>query len=346
MLLAMLLLAVRLAPEAPDVQFKQPQLAADGDEVAVTYGDGGAVFFRISRDGAKSFSAPVRVSDGRIWALGRHRGPRIVMNGSIVVISAIGGERGRGTDGDLVAWRSLDEGKTWSKGIKVNDVPASAREGLHGMSSNRNGVILATWLDLRNKRTKLYGTVSKDGGATWSTNRLIYDSSAGHICECCHPSAAVAPDGTLYAMWRNWLNGSRDMYLGVSRDDGATFQTSKLGHGTWPLNACPMDGGGLALGAKGAPLTVWRRADTVYMAMPGKPEVGLGKGKDPSIAVTSDGQVYAAWSEGPAIVAKLPGAKEPAMLTSEGSYVHLAGDGPVYAAWESAGTILIEKLRK
>lgn len=342
----MLLLAVRLAPEAPDVQFKQPQLAADGDEVAVTYGDGGAVFFRISRDGAKSFSAPVRVSDGRIWALGRHRGPRIVMNGSSVVISAIGGERGRGTDGDLVAWRSLDEGKTWSKGIKVNDVPASAREGLHGMSANDNGLILATWLDLRTKATKLYGSVSKDGGTTWSTNRLVYDSPEGHICECCHPSAALAADGTLYTMWRNWLRGSRDMYLGVSRDGGSTFHASKLGHGTWPLNACPMDGGGLALEAKGAPLTVWRRADTVYMAAPGKPEVALGKGKDPSIAVDRNGSAYVAWSQSAAIVAKLPGRTEPVALAPEGSYVHLAGNGPVYAAWETAGTILIEKLTK
>jgi hypothetical protein len=192
----------------------------------------------------------------------------------------------------------------------------------------------------------LYGTVSKDGGATWSANRLIYDSPAGHICECCHPSAAVAPDGTLSAMWRNWLGGSRDMYLAVSRDGGGTFQTSKLGHGTWPLNACPMDGGGLALDQNGAPLTVWRRADTVYVAAAGKPEVALGKGKDASIAVTGDGKMYAAWSQGPAIVAKLPDRNEPVTLATEGSYVHLAGDGPVYAAWEAGGTIVIEKLTK
>jgi hypothetical protein len=213
------------------------------------------------------------------------------------------------------------------------------------MNSNRDGVIFATWLDLRSKATKLYGVISKDGGATWSPNRLIYDSPAGHICECCHPSAAVATDGTLFATWRNWLGGSRDMYIGVSRD-GATFQTSKLGHGTWPLNACPMDGGGLALDQNGAPLTVWRRGDAVYMAAPGQPEVELGKGKNPSVAVTSDGQAYAAWSQGSAIIAKLPGRKEPVTLASEGSYVHLAGSGPVYAAWESAGAIVIEKLTK
>jgi hypothetical protein len=82
------------------------------------------------------------------------------------------------------------------------------------------------------------------------------------------------------------------------------------------------------------------------MAAPGQQEVELGKGKNPSVAVTADGQVYAAWSQGPAIVAKLPGRKELVTLASEGSYVHLAGSGPVYAAWESAGTIVIEKLTK
>jgi hypothetical protein len=343
---AILLLAIRLAPHAPDVQFKQPQIAADGNFVAVSYGHANTVYFSSSNDGGKTFSPPVKVSSGLKLALGGHRGPRVVVAGNNLVISAIKGEKGSGADGDLIAWRSTDRGRTWSDGVRLNDTPAAAREGLHGMSANRNGVILATWLDLRSKATRLYGVVSKDGGATWSANRLIYTSPDGHICECCHPSAAVAPDGTLYTMWRNWLAGSRDLYVGVSNDGGTTFLTSKLGHGTWPLNACPMDGGGLALDQKGVPLTVWRRAAAVYMAAPGQQEVELGKGKNPSIALTADGQVYAAWSQGPAIVAKLPGRKELVTLASEGSYVHLAGSGPVYAAWESAGTIVIEKLTK
>jgi hypothetical protein len=212
------------------------------------------------------------------------------------------------------------------------------------MSANRESVIFAAWLDLRTKATKLYGAVSKDGGLTWSANRLIYDSPDGHICECCHPSTAIAPDGTLYTMWRNWLSGARDMYLGVSRDWGDAFHPTKLGQGTWPLNACPMDGGGLAIDPSGVPLTVWRRAGTVYLAAPGKAEVELGKGKNAAIAVDSDGKIYAAWSQGPAIVAKLPGRTEPVTLASEGSYVHLAGNGPVYAAWESHGAIVVEKL--
>jgi hypothetical protein len=340
--LAALLLATHLTGGA--VPLKQPQIAADGSTVALTYGSGSAVYFALSTDGGKSFGEAVKVAEAKHLALGRHRGPRIALTKNAIVISANVAEKGGGADGDLVAWRSTDNGKTWSKGKRLNDVAASAREGLHGMAANRDGVLFAAWLDLRAKTTQLYGTVSKDGGATWSPNRLVYTSPDGHICECCHPSVAVAADGTLYAMWRNWLQGSRDMYAGVSRDGGATFQASKLGEGTWPLNACPMDGGGLVLDAAGTPVTVWRRIGSVFLDAAGKPESELGKGKDAAIAIDRGGKTYIAWTQGSAVVAKLPGQATIKTLAPEGGYVSLAGAGPVYAAWESGGTVSVEKI--
>ena len=59
------------------------------------------------------------------------------------------------------------------------------------------------------------------------------------------PVLAIDATGQIVVMWRNWLGGSRDMYLARSRD-GVTFsKPEKLGTGTWQINACPMDGGGL-----------------------------------------------------------------------------------------------------
>ena len=49
-----------------------------------------------------------------------------------------------------------------------------------------------------------------------AANQKIYESPDGHICECCHPTAYIGPQGELYAMWRNWVSGSRDMYYAVS----------------------------------------------------------------------------------------------------------------------------------
>ena len=213
------------------------------------------------------------------------------------------------------------------------------------MSAGRDGTLFAAWLDLREGKMALYGAKSSDGGVTWGANVRIYQSPDGHICECCHPSVALAPDGTIYAMWRNWLGGSRDLYLATSKDGGTTFHESKLGEGSWPLNACPMDGGGVALDATGHPLTAWRRDGSVFLDRPGARESEVGHGKDPSIAAGRDG-AWVAWSTPAGILALRPGANQPETLTPSGEFVNLAGADKVFAAWESKGSIYVQPLSR
>jgi hypothetical protein len=51
-----------------------------------------------------------------------------------------------------------------------------------------------------------------------------------------------------FVMFRNLINGNRDLYLIESIDNGKTFgQATKPGNGYWKLNGCPMDEGGLAI---------------------------------------------------------------------------------------------------
>ena len=87
------------------------------------------------------------------------------------MVTAIGGQVGKGRDGDVVAWRSMDDGKTWQGPVRVNDAADSAREGLHAMASGADGSIWCVWLDLRDKKSEIYATVSKDDGATWAANQ-------------------------------------------------------------------------------------------------------------------------------------------------------------------------------
>jgi hypothetical protein len=148
----------------------------------------------------------------------------------------------------------------------------------------------------------------------------------------------VGSGGELYVMWRNALGGSRDMYLAKSTDRGSNWTTRKLGKDTWTLNACPMDGGGLALDAQNNPHTSWRRADTVYEATPGSAEKPVGKGKNSAVAAGKKGS-YVIWSDGPALKLKGPDGNEPQLLSSEGAFGVLAGTGPVYAAWEEKGSV-------
>jgi hypothetical protein len=73
----------------------------------------------------------VALSSHGTLALGRHRGPRISIAGDALVVTAILGSKVDG--GDLLAWRSTDDGRTWSAPVRLNSVADSAREGLHGL---------------------------------------------------------------------------------------------------------------------------------------------------------------------------------------------------------------------
>jgi hypothetical protein len=327
-----LLLAVHIGPGV-GVEYRQPQLAASRQMVAATFGAGSNIYFSASHDQGRSFSTPVKVTDATLGSLGRHRGPRVALTPAGIVISAVT------SDGDLRSWRSIDSGKTWLPGGRINDVTNSAREGLHAMSAGSSGVIFAAWLDLRAKGTRLYGAVSKDGGASWSKNVQVY---AGPICECCHPTVFIDDKDIIHAMWRNFLDGARDLYVASSADNFKSPQ--KLGFGTWMLKACPMDGGGLTEEKGGKVVSIWRRESDIYIAALGGRESKIEPGKDPAITAGPDG-VYAIWTSASSVHALTPRSAQPIAL-ADGAFPQLIAvpNGPVLAAWEHQGRIVIQPL--
>lgn len=329
---------------------KEPQVAIGrSGAVHVAFGLGNRVLCSSSTDGGKTFAPPVTVSDRGVLSLGMRRGPRIAAGAGAVVIAAVVGETGGGRDGDVLAWRSTDDGISWSPPTRLNTKPGSAREGLHALVAGPRGSIYCAWLDLRNDRTELFGAGSEDFGKTWKSDGLIYRSPEKSICQCCHPSLAFGPDGTLFAMWRNNLKGARDMYLARSTDMGATFTPAeKLGLRTWVLDICPMDGGSLAVGDDGEVCTTWTRAGEVFQCRPGSPEKRLGPGAQPWTA---------SGAAGPALVwvaERRPGKVK--ILSSgrkaQSSPIEIGGSNasdPVvaiapgseraFAAWEDSGSI-------
>ena len=144
-------------------------------------------------------------------------------------------------------------------------------------------------------------------------------------------------------MFRNALDGSRDLYLTRSGDGGKTFDAAKkLGRGTWKLEACPMDGGALAIDPDGRVSTLWRREETLFASDPERPEQALGSGRNPALAATRRGP-YVAWSEGKAVLLRRPGAQQPEVLAEDGGFPSMApmADGSVVVAWESKGVITV-----
>jgi len=338
-----LLPLLTFAPDNTGAPLRQPQLAMDGLTAVVTYGAGNDVFAAVSNDGGQSFGKRVLVGNAGVISLGRHRGPRVAIGGGAIVVAAIAGEKGKGQDGELYTWRSTDLGKTWSGPKRVSDVPGAAREGLHALAAGPKGVFFATWLDLRAKGTRLMAAISRDAGATWSPNFPVYESADGHICECCHPSVAIAPDGALHVMFRNWLGGSRDMWVATSRDNGKSFSAKKMGEGTWVLNACPMDGGGLAVKGNGELVTSWRREQKIFWTDGPAFQAPDWNGKDSALALDANGKPVIAWTEGMRLMIYDGDVRE---LTPHGGFVALAASrGGVLAAWESGTGITLQRLR-
>jgi len=274
-----------------------------------------------------------------------HRGPRVAYTRQAIVVSAIVGEQGKGKDGDLLAWRSRDGGKSWSAPVRVNDVGGSAREGLHAMAAGGKETLFAAWLDLRASGTRIHGATSKDGGTTWSANRMVYESPSGTVCQCCHPSVAVDGAGNIFVMFRNSVQGSRDLYLTRSADGGNTFAAAwKLGRGTWKLEACPMDGGALAVDQDGRVTTLWRREETLFTSEAEGPEKSWASGRNPAAATTRRG-VYAAWTDAKAVWLRRPAVAQPEVIAEDGGFPSLAAldDGSVIVAWESSGVIVVRQ---
>lgn len=311
-----------------------PAVATDpAGNVYVVYGKGNAIFYTASSNG-EQFDTPVRIDSLAGLHLGASRGPQIAATAKSVVITAID------KAGNVWAYSLNRTTKQWQPRVRVTDVPEIAKEGFVAVSADEDNGYSAVWLDLRtDKRNKIAGARSTDGGQTWSANQILYQSPEGTVCECCQPSV-VSQGKHVAIMFRNFLNGSRDMYLLQSADGGRTFgKTEKLGQGTWKLNACPMDGGGLFVASNGAVATVWRRENKLFTARPGQAETEVGEGKNAKIVSTKKGD-YVVFQQAGQVMAMIPGESQPKTI-APGGYpkVALLPHDRVLCLWEQNGAV-------
>jgi hypothetical protein len=279
-----------------------PDIAKDKNgTIHLVYGLGDSILYTFSSDNGQSFSSPSVIAvlpDLFSFAM---RGPQIAVNNSGVIITACT------TNGNIFSYYKDKE--KWKQGVRINDVDTTAKEGLMALAADGENAF-AVWLDLRaNKRNKIYGARSSDGGKSWSRNIMVYTSPDTGVCPCCKPSVLMKGK-KVYIMFRNWLEGNRDLYLIQSDNNGASFSTAqKLGTGSWKLNACPMDGGALAINKNGKVQTIWRREGNIFTAVPSAPEVKIGEGRNCTLSTVNNKNIYAWTNEGSVIFMKLNGEK-------------------------------------
>ena len=312
----------------------QPQVTVDANGIVnITWGRSDSIFYATSTNGGASFSAPKFVATLKQMHLGMTRGPQIASSLNYSMITAMD------KAGNLYSFLLRFATGKWEK-IKINDVNDSAPEGLMALAADKQDNFYAVWLDLRkDSANNIYFSSFQKGGKSWAKNRVVYTSPDEHVCECCKPSLAVS-GSKVAVMFRNWVNGSRDLYTIVSENKGQHFSdATKMGEGTWKLKGCPMDGGGIAFDDSGAIHTVWRREAAIYYCRPQQKEVMIGNGKICSIHA-GHGKVLIALQD--AGSTKLVDVNRNAEVTiGKGAFIKsvFLPDAKVIAVWENEGEI-------
>lgn len=316
---------------------KMPNITKDkGNNVHIVYGAGDSLMYLSSTNKGNSFTSPSLIAVLPGLFASAMRGPQIAATDNGLIVTACTNK------GNIYSYKQQGLGK-WTKAMKVNEVDEAAKEALIGLSADGLNVF-AIWLAAKNsKGQNVYGARSFDGGKTWSKNVLVYESPDSSVCECCKPSVAVKGNN-VYVMFRNWLNGNRDLYLAKSGNGGKSFENAqKLGIGSWKLNGCPMDGGGLAINNNGIPQTVWRREGKIYASTAGSAEKQIGEGKGCTIETIDNKNIYA-WTENGDVVLIKPQGQKKVLGKGSQPIVKALNNERVICIWENDKQIHVSVL--
>ena len=224
------------------------------------------IWFSRSRDGARSFTPPVQVSD--------RPGDARDSDGTVEGVVPSVGAKGEvylawaGPAG-LVFDRSLDGGYTFGAdkviaslpggwdiplpGIeRHNGMPVTAVDHSHG--PNR-GSVYVNWIDERNGDPDVFVAVSRDGGVTWSAPARVNDDPKGNKRAQLFTWMAVDPaDGSINVVFldrRDTEGTANAVTLARSVDGGRTFVNHRVNRPVFPSNEKVFYGDYLGLDAHG-----------------------------------------------------------------------------------------------
>lgn len=331
----LLFLILPIASQAAEIRGQQPNIGIDTKGIIrMVYGDGEKIYCITSANNGSSFSNPVLVGQIDDIHLGHTRGPQIASSKNYTLVSAID------KDGAIHSYRLSHESGKWTKLGNVNDKKESAVEGLMAVTADDGDNFYAVWLDIRmDKKNNIFFSSVNGKSSSWSKNLMVYKSPEGNVCECCKPNI-TANNGRVVIGFRNWLMGSRDIYYAVSTNKGKTFSApKKSGTGTWRLNACPMDGGGLAISENGLTSTAWRRNSDVYYWAENQKEQRLGTGRDVSMAQNKN-NTFVSWQDKNKIkVMDLKKDKVSEIGNGISPRVYALDNGKVICVWEDDKTV-------
>jgi len=224
------------------------------------------IWFSRSRDGARSFSPPVQVSDSPGDAKdsdGTVEGvvPSIGLRGEVYVAWA--GPAG------LVFDRSSDGGYTFGKDIVVTTLPGGWDLPLPGVPRHNGmpvtgvdhsrgpgrGTVYLNWIDERNGDTDVFVASSRDGGATWTPPLRVNDDPRGNKRAQLFTWMAIDPvDGSVNVVFLDRREGDglqNSVVVARSVDGGRTFVNHRVNRPAFPSKDTVFYGDYLGIDAHG-----------------------------------------------------------------------------------------------
>lgn len=276
-----------------------PAIAARGPFVVVTWaasaGNRTDAFVAVSRDGGRSFGAPVRVNDrtGTVRTA-TESGPRVALgppaegqaDPAITVVWP-----GREPASTIRMTRSIDGGRTFAPSTRLEGADAAGNCGWASVDVDAKGRTRVVWLDHRrlaagaaasapaspstgageHQHHGAARTANPDAAATAASVARAQESGlylwtgdgparevARGVCYCCRTGVASAGD-VLAAAWRHVYPGNlRDIAFVRSTNAGASFgAVTRVSEDRWAIDGCPEDGPAVAVDARGGVHVAW-----------------------------------------------------------------------------------------
>ena len=141
--------------------------------------------------------------------------------------------------------KSTDGGSSWtSKRLTYN--PGSSTHPTIAADSSDD--IHVVWDDSTPGTGEIYHKKSTDGGATWTTKRLTYNSGGSY-----YPSIAVDSSDNLHIAWHDYTPGNAEIFYKQSTNGGSNWTTKRL-----TFNSGNSDIPAIAIGSNDHIHVVWQ----------------------------------------------------------------------------------------
>src|SRR5262245_22491838 len=265
-----------------------PSIAGLGRFVAVVWGaasdsQGMDIYATVSRDAGRTFGEPKRVTkSGGNVRLSGEQPPRVTLlprfGGDPALVVVWTEKEAAGTR--LLWSRSDDSGASFTAPKSITGTEGSGNRGWEAIAAERDGGVVAVWLDHR-EQVVTHATSMHHDGQAHGGHQAAGDSVAkaqlsklyfarldgsnqataitGGVCYCCKTAVATGQDSSISAAWRHVYPGNvRDIALTLSRDSGRTFETPiRVSDDRWVLDGCPENGPALVIDPHNAVHIVW-----------------------------------------------------------------------------------------